>query len=265
MTDDDFFHLMCHIDPALFCKIEQGEFVDLDKLLPRDKLASNTRVSDENRMEWVQRDGGTFLVPANRVPKINSFRRWEQAFRVYTTIYCGANPQRAKEIWQYISVINTAANAYIWDNVYNYDITFRRLMAFNPSRSWLVVYNQMWNLSMRDPLPKNNNYQSSGGRFAENNNTRQNNNQHIKIKPDYCWNFNKGLRCKFAGRCKFIERCSYCDSTNHGVYSCHKLQRNKEILIAVVEKEEGGGNGGSNHATPPDAAPPKQRNLLAPF
>ena len=80
------------------------------------------------------KDGGTFLVLANKDNKIGSFRRWEQAFRAYATIYCGANPQRSKEIWQYITVINTAAASYLWDNVYNYDITFRHLMAFNPQR-----------------------------------------------------------------------------------------------------------------------------------
>ena len=72
---------------------------------------------------------------------------------MYTTIYCGANPSRAKEIWQYISVINTVASSYVWDNVYNYDVVFRHLMAFNPQRSWSITYNQMWNLSMCDPLP----------------------------------------------------------------------------------------------------------------
>ena len=35
ISDDDFFHLTCHIEPALFQKIERGEFVDLDKLLPK--------------------------------------------------------------------------------------------------------------------------------------------------------------------------------------------------------------------------------------
>ena len=60
-----------------------------------------------------------------------------------------------KKIWQYITVINTAASSYLWENVYNYDITFRHLMAFNPQRSWAVTYNQMWNLSMRDPIPRN--------------------------------------------------------------------------------------------------------------
>ena len=38
VSDDDFFHLTCHIDPSLFHKIEKGEFVELEKLLPKDKL-----------------------------------------------------------------------------------------------------------------------------------------------------------------------------------------------------------------------------------
>ena len=39
VSDDDFFHLTCHIDPNLFHKIEKGEFVELEKLLPKDKIA----------------------------------------------------------------------------------------------------------------------------------------------------------------------------------------------------------------------------------
>ena len=83
------------------------------------------------------KDGQTFLSPGSndKSVKITSFRKWEQAFRMYATIYCGANPSRAREIWQYISVINTAPSSYVWDNVYNYDIIFRHLMAFNPQQS----------------------------------------------------------------------------------------------------------------------------------
>ena len=53
VSDDDFFHLTCHIDPNLIHKIEKGEFVELEKLLPKDKLG---RSGEENRLEWVQRD-----------------------------------------------------------------------------------------------------------------------------------------------------------------------------------------------------------------
>ena len=238
VSDDDFFHLTCHIEPSLIHKIENGEFVELERLLPRDKLGRAG--AEENRLEWVQRDGGTFLVPAQKDNKISSFRRWEQAFRAYATIYCGANPQRSREIWQYISVIHTAASSFIWDNVYNYDITFRHLMAFNPQRSWAITYNQMWNLSMKDPLPKgtgqkqsfgfnhfqgSQSSQGSSGRGSSSNANNSNNKRH---KPDYCWNFNRGIPCRFGNRCRFIEMCSYCDSPAHGVNICPKAQKKNE-------------------------------------
>ena len=111
-SDDDFFHLTCHIEPSLIHKIENGEFVELEKLLPKDRSSFTAGGGTENRLEWVQRDGGTYLVSAaGRENKITGIRHWEQAFRAYATIYCAANPQRSKEIWQYISVINTATSA----------------------------------------------------------------------------------------------------------------------------------------------------------
>ena len=235
VSDDDFFHLTCHIEPSLIHKIEKGEFIELEKLLPKDRNSFTRGGGEENRLEWVQHDGNTFLVSAvNKDQKITRIRKWEQAFRAYTTIYCAANPHRSKEMWQYISVINTAASPYTWDNVYNYDITFRHLMAFNPNRSWAVTYNQMWNLSMRDPLPRNNfGHRTGGFQFHNNSNgggkghNNSNNNNQGKRKPDYCWNFNKGIKCKFAPKCKFIERCKYCDSPSHGVNACEKLEQKK--------------------------------------
>ena len=32
--DDEYFHLACHVDSTLKAKIERGEYVDLDRLLP---------------------------------------------------------------------------------------------------------------------------------------------------------------------------------------------------------------------------------------
>ena len=36
-TDEDFFQLMCHVEPSLRVKIKNGEFVDLEKLLLKDR------------------------------------------------------------------------------------------------------------------------------------------------------------------------------------------------------------------------------------
>ena len=167
-------------------------------------------------------------MPARKPNRITNFRCWEQAFRIYATIYCGANPSRAREIWQYISIINMASTAYVWDNVYNYDVIFRQLMQFNPNRSWAITYNHMWNLSMRMPLPnKLQNFSRQGfplnNRF--NSSSNHSNSGNIKKKSDYCWNFNKGIKCKFGNKCRFVKRCSYCDSGSHGVYACNKLNK----------------------------------------
>ena len=35
--DDEFFHVSCHIKSGLRTKIARGEFIDLEKLLPKDK------------------------------------------------------------------------------------------------------------------------------------------------------------------------------------------------------------------------------------
>ena len=225
-SDDDFFHLTCHIDPNLKKKIENGEFVDLDKLLPKDQTFQGRSVTtNETKLEWVQSEGSTYLVPAKSVSRVNCFRHWEQAFRMYATIYCTKNPNRAREIWQYISVINTASMSYNWDNVYNYDIVFRQLMEFNPNRSWAVTYNQMWKLSMTNPITQNQARRSFGNGSQNNSNNGQQQSGHAKRKLDYCWSFNKGVKCKFGKKCKFIERCSYCDDPSHGVINCNKLEK----------------------------------------
>ena len=100
MDDDEFFHIMCHVEPALRLKIENGEFVDLEKQLTKEIFKN--RSSEDGRLEFFNKDGHTYLAPANREMKITNVRRWEQAFRVYVTIYSKANPARATEIWQYV-------------------------------------------------------------------------------------------------------------------------------------------------------------------
>ena len=88
----------------------------------------------------IHSEGGMYFVPAQDCDlKIGNVRKWEQAFRVYAAIYSRANPHRSAEIWQYVFVINTAAASYIWENVANYDYTFRKLMDKYPE---IITYNQ---------------------------------------------------------------------------------------------------------------------------
>ena len=130
-------------------KIKRGEFVELEKLLPKER---NEVMKNEGRVNLVNRDGQTYFVPHQKESKISGVRKWEQAFRVYAAIYSQESPSRAAEIWQYVHIINMAAASYVWEDVAYYDYTFRQLMAQNPDRSWAKIYNQIWNLSMRNPI-----------------------------------------------------------------------------------------------------------------
>ena len=207
--DDDFFHTTCHIDLPLKQRIQRGEFVELEKLLAKKSKLNQAR-GDEQRMEIVNKDGKAFLTPAiDRDNKIYNIHRWDQAFRVYATIYSEANPLHAAEIWQYIDVIHRAARAFNWENVANYDYVFRQLMAANPNRKWSKTYTQMWNLNLCEPLAKVSpaNNAKVGGRSA---------------KPDgICWRYNKN-KCKYGDECRFEHRCSYCLKMGHPASKCFK-------------------------------------------
>ena len=229
--DESFFHITCHVDLNLHAKIEKGEFVELEKLLPKDITKRPTR--EEGRMELVQNNGATYFVPAaDKGNKISNVRRWEQAFRVYAAIYTRANPHRAAEVWQYVYVINLAASSYTWENVANYDYTFRQLMAQYPERSWALIYSQMWSLTMRDPVNRFERFNTGNGQRNEG---RRSSNSG---RDDYCWHFNKN-RCKFGQRCKFEHRCFYCDGHGHGLFNCRKKNGNTK---RSSDKGAGGDN-----------------------
>ena len=89
-NDDDFFHITCHIDSGLKTKIERGEFVELEKLVTKNSITE--LLTDESRIELVTRGGSIYFAPVHdRDAKINSIRRWEQAFRIYAAIYTRTN------------------------------------------------------------------------------------------------------------------------------------------------------------------------------
>ena len=140
-------------------------------------------------------------------------------------------------------MINTTAGSYIWDNVANYDYTFRQLISTYPRRSWAKIYNQMWNIAMHDPIPRQNqnntgnsifsgkhqNYAASQGQQSQNNSGDE------KRRPNYCWTFNKG-QCKDP-KCRFVNRCSYCDSGEHGIHACAKAKKAGVTLVTQPQSK----------------------------
>ena len=215
--DDDanFMVSTCHVSATLVEKIEMGRFVQLIKLL--NKSLRDQKDESDIKMELRHRDGQCYWEPVrDQETKITGIKRWEQAFRVYMTIYSEANPSRSGEILAYTDIISNAAQTYTWENIANYDFYFRRLMDKNPHRSWSRIHNQLWSLMMKDHIGVRLSKDGSG------------NNSKRDLRDTCCWRYNRGKCSKTAEDCKFEHRCSGCGSYNHIYYKCPKRGKRKE-------------------------------------
>ena len=176
-------------------------------------------------MEMVNKGGMSFWVPVadHENAVINSYARWEQAFRVFSNIYTRHHGW-ASELLQYSHTIFTAAQTFCWDNVYRYDREFRVHMSrHHPNRSWSVILQQAWSMCLKD---KNSNGSYHG--FGHNNmghgrGQGQGQQSSQGVRRWLCFDYNQG-NCTFGRKCKFDHRCAFCNKFGHGAHNCRRSQ-----------------------------------------
>ena len=203
-----------------------GGYMDFTKLLPKDRV----RIKEDQRMEMVNRGGPTFWVPVADTEDnaINSYIKWEQAFRMYMNIFIKAHPNRATELLEYNHIIEIATSTFHWDNMYKYDREFHIHMSLNPQHNWGVILQQAWSLYLHpnnsmgnsSNTPRNGHGQGGGG---SNNNNRGGNNSGGKRT---CFRFNRG-DCPYGFNCKFKHKCGIYRKYGHGAVNCRKVGLDK--------------------------------------
>ena len=233
LVDEDYLMVGNYVEEHIRQRIENGEYVDFARLLPRDQLL----MEEEGRLEIINRNRRTFFVPATDSADsggISNFSQeqaffWEQAFRVFSTIYTRRFLGRAAELIQYNHIIHTAALIYTWENVYLYDQDFRLHLSHYPSRSWLVILQQAWTMRLKDRNRADNEVilqeawtmRLKDRNRADNDNNSKNSGSRSKSKKDVCWHYNAG-RCTYGSSCKFEHRCAICNKFGHSAHICHK-------------------------------------------
>ena len=228
MVDEQYTMIGSHLDDNIRTKIEKGEYVDFSKLIGKDRLNEDEAGA---RYQMIVQNGRQFWAPINDGVQINSFQRWEQAFRVFTNVYLAAHPNRAAELVQYNHLIHMAAQEFMWGNVYRYDKDFRMHLSKFPGRSWSIILQQAWTLRLRDRLRiENGNFHNFNRQDRPDNNN----------KDRSCRRFNQG-KCTYGARCKWDHKCKYCDKWGHGSAICRKLKADKG------EKISNSGGAGTNH------------------
>ena len=233
MVDQNFLMVAAHVDDRLKHQIACGKYVDFSRLLPKD------RGTDEEmqEMRMVNKNGQAFYIPASELTNagqnaITSFNKWEQAFRVFTDIFCREHPTRASELIQYNHIIHMASLTYAWDNVYKYDRLFRSHITQHPTRSWSIILQQAWSITLKDKHGTNS---STGG-----GDSRGRGRQH-----DLCFRYNRG-KCSYGTKCKFEHHCAVCNKFGHGAFSCRKLQDFGEGMDRKQDKRRRDGGGKSS-------------------
>ena len=208
LIDEGYVMMGTHLDTGTKQKIEEGQYVDLARLLPRDKV----RTEDDHRLEMVNKGELTYWIPmADRdLSPINSYIRWEQVFRVYTNVFAKANPNRVTEILQYNHTIELAVTSFHWNDIYQYDREFRIHMGENPERNWGIILQQGWSIYLKNPI--NNNAQAGSNRSEHNQNSSA-------IGKKICFRYNRG-HCSFGLRCKFDHHCGINGKHGHGAFNC---------------------------------------------
>ena len=91
LMDENYLMMGAHLDQQMIEKIQRGDYVDFGKLLPKDRIL----MEEDQRLEMVIRGNKTYYVPVSESGTINSFHKWEQAFRVFSNIYTKKFPEKS--------------------------------------------------------------------------------------------------------------------------------------------------------------------------
>ena len=169
LLDEYYLLVGNYIDEKMKKRIGNGEYVDFAKLMPQDRVG----IEDSHRMEMVNKNGMSYWVPVadRETTVINGYAKWEQAYCVFSNIYTHFHPSRAGKLIQYNHIIHTAAQSFIWENVYRYDREFRiHMNRYYSVRSWSIILQQAWSMCLKDKIlwtptssSHNGNSQRSGG------------------------------------------------------------------------------------------------------
>lgn len=225
-TEDRFRHafridqkhnsLTSGISKDLKTRIQMGQYINLQRLLPRDRIDPT---DDHDRYRMLHKDGYSYVVDdkekGNRETglPINSLLRWDQAFRTYYGIYLEANPKKATEVVQYVSTIHKFAASYPWERVYNYDILFRKIFNDDPDREWDIINYQYFMEELGDKFAQAGSSHGSGPLSPPG--------VSAGVKREACWRFNKFGKCKWGKKCLTGDhKCSICGMFNHPQFKC---------------------------------------------
>ena len=238
-VDANYAMVASHVDDITRRKIENCEYVDFGKLMPRDQVMSE----EDNRMVPINENGEQYWKPFadTKITGISSYSKWEVAFRVFSDIFARKFAEKSPELIQYGHVIYTTSLSHSWEQVYGYDREFRIHMSRYPLRSWGIILQSAWNMKLGEKPRSSesaahsdnngNNYQRSNGRGGS------------SKKKEICRRYNRG-NCTYGTNCRFDHKCVVCLKFGHGAFKCRKnVERSDSRRTDSYDRNDGNNYG----------------------
>lgn len=218
----DYLHnsSTAHVDQLTREKVRTNLYVELYRFLPRDLDLTD----EDDNLCLTSRQGKMYHVPPldREDNTIATFKRWQTAFKVFMAVYLEEHPDRshkAIELIQYTQMIEEMTTTWIWENVFKYDKSHRRMMQTFPRRKWHVPYDiGKSHLKVTHAMNPNNN----NPRFHKPG-------QGSKPKKEICRNFNRG-KCSYGNSCRFDHKCAICGKYGHCALNCRAGTKDKEAV-----------------------------------
>ena len=236
LVDEEYAIVGSHLEESLRRKIVCHEYMDFSRLLPRDRIVREA----DKRLEIVHKDGQTFFRPVSERESggITGLYKWDQAFRIFSSVYTEVFAHRASELLQYSHIIHHTSHLFTWDNIYAYDIDFRLHMSKHPERSWGIILQQAWSMQLQDRIGK----PSTPGQNALTGSKTPGSNNNKKI----CRKYNQG-KCTYGFNCKFDHRCGICSKSGHGAHICRKGNSGERYNRGNGNQHHHSGNSHNSH------------------
>ena len=201
-----------HVPLALCHLIWADNYVDLSLLLDKD-------VSAEQPLQFVTKNGKLVLVKAPVGNKIDSWGKWNKAFRFFTEIYAIKYPFKCMQLVQYAGLLNNLAGKFPFYQVYNYDKEFQRELEQVPGLQWNNIDQQLWSTCLHGVNIMSQN-QPRGMQQPQQQCWQQ---QQFEWPFRHCFAHSRG-GCNCPS-CKFPHICGWCGAANHVTSNCYSHKK----------------------------------------
>ena len=239
-------------------KIQSGEFVNFEHLLPSAATFSTNDFAIHLNSDATA-NNNTFSITPRSASKsrIRDLHSWLLAWNNYYRTVIHFKPSLASQLAYYSSMIAQYANQYAFNDVLNFDTSFRMRMATDPALRWdrhdqeLVSRflrtsrpvcfrcNNFGHLSTNCPVPSSRRNTHNGPaqntahtvppflapQRASQNIQRQHDNHTTHNRPTGCYYYNAFGHCE-SRRCQYPHVCSSCNGPHPKVHCPQRNTRN---------------------------------------